>query len=138
LEEHGVPFVYREYRKEPLDAHEVRSVLKNLGVGPKAVLRRNDRAFKELGLTGDEDDDTLADLMAHHPTLLQRPSVCTRARPLWAGHPRTCWNWWGRAPDGATTTIMPGKHRCVRFAAEGKTLYFRRWVDYPTGLAEPR
>ena len=73
MEEHGVPYSYREYRKEPLDTDEIRSVLDALGVSPKAVLRRNDRAFKELGLTGDEDDDALIDLMAEHPTLLQRP-----------------------------------------------------------------
>ncbi len=48
-------------------------MLDALGVGPKDVLRRNDRAFKEFGLTGDEDDDALIDLMAEHPTLLQRP-----------------------------------------------------------------
>lgn len=73
MEERGVPYEYREYRQDPLEAGEVRSVLDSLDVGPKEVLRRNDRAFKELGLTGDEDDDTLVGLMADHPTLLQRP-----------------------------------------------------------------
>jgi arsenate reductase len=37
------------------------------------VLRRKDKAFRELGLSGEEDDATLVALMAEHPTLLQRP-----------------------------------------------------------------
>lgn len=73
LDEHDVPYRYREYTREPLSAAEIRRVLKRLGVGPKAVLRKNDRAFKELGLTGDEDDRALVAHMAEHPTLLQRP-----------------------------------------------------------------
>lgn len=44
-----------------------------LGVGPHDVLRRNDRAFKKLGLSGEESEDRLIELMTEHPTLLQRP-----------------------------------------------------------------
>ncbi len=51
----------------------MRALLGKLGVGPKEVLRRRDRACKELGLTGDEPDDQLIAAMASHPTLLQRP-----------------------------------------------------------------
>ncbi|MCH9680380.1 MAG: arsenate reductase, partial [Deltaproteobacteria bacterium] len=38
LEEHGVEFTYREYRKEPLSRAELRDVLGKLGVGPREVL----------------------------------------------------------------------------------------------------
>ena len=48
-------------------------MLTKLGVGPKEVLRKRDRAFKELGLTGTEPDAELIRHMAAHPTLLQRP-----------------------------------------------------------------
>jgi arsenate reductase len=44
-----------------------------LGVPPKTLLRKNDKAYKELELTGDEGDEALLTLMADHPTLLQRP-----------------------------------------------------------------
>jgi arsenate reductase len=37
------------------------------------VLRRNDKAYRALDLTGDEDDARWIELMAEHPTLLQRP-----------------------------------------------------------------
>ena len=73
MEEREIPYSYREYRKEPLTAQEIRAVLGALEVGPKDLLRKNDRAFKELGLTGQEDDDALIDHMAGNPTLLQRP-----------------------------------------------------------------
>lgn len=73
LESHGIDFNYREYRQEPLSEAEIRHVLWLLGVGPKNVLRRRDEAFHELGLSGDEADDTLIAHMVEHPTLLQRP-----------------------------------------------------------------
>ena len=44
-----------------------------LGIPPGKVLRRNDRAFREEGLSGTEPDSLLIQKMAEHPTLLQRP-----------------------------------------------------------------
>jgi len=73
LQENGVQFNYRDYRKEPLSEIEIRAILSKLGVGPKDVLRRRDRAFRELELTGDEPDAELIAHMAEHPTLLERP-----------------------------------------------------------------
>ena len=73
LQEHGIPFEYREYRRDPLSVGEIRETLAMLGVGPRDLLRPRDRVFKELGLTGDEDDDRLIALMSEHPTLMQRP-----------------------------------------------------------------
>ena len=73
LNDAGLEYRYREYTEEPLSAAELKRVLGLLGVGPKALLRKNDKAFKENGLTGDESDAALIKLMAKHPTLLQRP-----------------------------------------------------------------
>ena len=67
MDERGAVYRYREYRKEPLSADEIRGVLDKLGVGPKAVLRKNDRAYRELELTGTESDEALVDLLAVHP-----------------------------------------------------------------------
>ena len=44
-----------------------------LGLSPKALIRKNDKAFKENALTGAESDARLLSLMAEFPTLLQRP-----------------------------------------------------------------
>ena len=71
LEDKGIAFEYREYKNDPLSRQELEDVLKKLGVGPRDVLRTRDA--NKLGLSGDESDDALLDLMAENPTLLQRP-----------------------------------------------------------------
>lgn len=73
LNEHGAEFHYREYTAQPLSKAEIRKVVKLLGVSPRDVLRKNDKAYKQLGLDGSETDTKLIALMAEHPTLLQRP-----------------------------------------------------------------
>jgi len=73
LKEHNVEYTYREYTEEGLSESEIRKIFDMLGVAPKALLRKNDKAYKELALSGDEDADTLIAHMAKHPTLLQRP-----------------------------------------------------------------
>jgi len=88
LERDKVPYHYREYRKEPLTISEVRRVLELLGLGPKDVLRRHDRAFRDLELTGDEPDDELIRLMSEHPTLLQRPIGIYEGRAIIGRPPR--------------------------------------------------
>lgn len=73
LEKRGIDFRYRDYKKEPLSEAEIRRTARYLGVPLKELLRRRDRAFKQLGLTGEESDRRLVQLIAEHPTLLQRP-----------------------------------------------------------------
>jgi len=73
LEQEGIAYSYREYRKAPLDADELRAVFRKLGLGPRDLLRRRDKAFKELDLDGNETDEVLIAHMAQHPTLLERP-----------------------------------------------------------------
>ena len=82
LEEHDVVYDYREYTRKPLDIEEIREALKALGVGPREVLRRNDKAFRELGLTGEEGDQELVRLMSEYPTLLQRPIAILQGRAV--------------------------------------------------------
>ncbi len=73
LNAEGVEFTYREYTKEPLTEAELRDVLGKLGRSAASLVRKRDKAYKELGLTGTESDDVLIPLMAEHPTLLERP-----------------------------------------------------------------
>jgi arsenate reductase len=86
LKEKEIPYRYRDYRDEPLSATEIRAVLEKLGVGPVDVLRRNDAAFKKLGLTGTESAARLVKLMADNPTLLQRP-IGVRGKKAVVGRP---------------------------------------------------
>jgi len=73
LDNEGVAYRYREYTKEPFAKAELRGILKMLGVGPKSVLRKRDKAYAELGLDGTEPDAVLIGHMVEHPTLVQRP-----------------------------------------------------------------
>lgn len=81
-----IDYRYREYRDEPLSVAELRSLMRKLGSTPVDLLRRNDRAFRELGLTGDEPASRLLSLMAKHPTLLQRP-IAVAGRKAVVGRP---------------------------------------------------
>lgn len=73
LEDNDVEYQYRDYKKDPLTGHEIRSILAMLEVTPAEVLRKRDRAFRELELTGTEAEAELIAVMASHPTLLERP-----------------------------------------------------------------
>ncbi len=73
LDKKRVKYRYREYTQEPLTKAEITKVLSMLGLRAVDVLRKNDAAYKENGLTGKEPQAKLIGLMAKHPTLLQRP-----------------------------------------------------------------
>ena len=73
LEQHEIPFTYRDYRKEPLSVEEIRRLLRLLSMEARQLLRRRDRAYRELALSGDESEAEIIRLMSEHPTLLQRP-----------------------------------------------------------------
>ncbi len=73
LNTHGIAHTYREYTADPLNLDELREVFAMLGMRPVEMLRKRDKAYKELGLTGAEDESTLIAHMAAYPTLLQRP-----------------------------------------------------------------
>jgi arsenate reductase len=87
LDEHGIDHTYRDYRSQPLSVDELRTIFTLLGVGPKDLLRRRDRAFRALSLAGDEDDETLIGLMHEHPTLLERPIGVLKDRAVVARPP---------------------------------------------------
>jgi arsenate reductase (glutaredoxin) len=67
-----------DYVKTPPSAAAIRSVLKAMGMKPRALLRRKGTPYEELGL----DDSKLSDAaliaaMHEHPILIERPVVQT-------------------------------------------------------------
>jgi len=86
LNDNGVEFKFRDYEKEPLSAAEIEKLLKKLKMSAAEVLRKNDKAYKALGLTGKEADRTLVRHMAAHPGLLNRP-IGVRGRKAVLGRP---------------------------------------------------
>jgi arsenate reductase len=73
LDANKVRYRYREYTEEPLSKSEITNVLSLLGMRAADLVRKNDAAYKDNGLTGNESETKLIALMAKHPTLLQRP-----------------------------------------------------------------
>jgi arsenate reductase len=73
LDERGIAYRYRDSKKDPLSVAELEALVKKLKVPVAQLLRTRDRAYKELGLTGEESEKALLAHMAAHPGLLQRP-----------------------------------------------------------------
>ena len=73
LDENNVDYEYREYKKNPLSLEELQDLMTKLDVPANTLLRKRDKAYKEKGLTGSEDDATLLALFVEFPTLMQRP-----------------------------------------------------------------
>jgi len=82
LAERSVAYHYRDYRKEPLTVAELKRVVRLLGVPARTLLRKNDAAYKALGLKGTESDAALFPLLAKHPTLLARPIGISGAKAV--------------------------------------------------------
>ena len=73
LNQHNVAHNYREYTEQPLSVGELRDIFAMLDLPPKKLLRKRDKAYKALGLTGNEPDEILIGHFAANPTLLERP-----------------------------------------------------------------
>jgi arsenate reductase len=68
-----------EYLKTPPSAAEIRAALKDMGIGPRALLRRRGTPYDDLGLDQPKwTDSELIAAMARHPLLIERPVVRTR------------------------------------------------------------
>ncbi len=83
LDEAGVPHQVVQYLKEPLDRAGVVGLLSILEDAPGALVRRDPR-FKELGLTASdvETAEQVADVLAEHPELMQRPVLVRGDRAI--------------------------------------------------------
>lgn len=76
LRESGVDFDSVNYFEEPLSKKTLTQLVKSLGIMPRDLLRKNEKIYKELGLSKKElSDSQIIELMVKHPDLLQRPIV---------------------------------------------------------------
>src|SRR6185436_1635344 len=68
-----------EYLKNPPSAAEIKTALKEMGIGPRELLRRRGSPYDDLGLGKPKwTDAELVAAMARHPLLIERPVVRTR------------------------------------------------------------
>lgn len=75
LEDHGIDTEVVEYLKNPPNIPEIKALLLKLGVGPAALLRTGEAAFRDSGLGLDAPDEALIELMAREPIVIERPVV---------------------------------------------------------------
>ena len=67
-----------EYLKTPPSRDELVSLLQNMAMSPRQLLREKGTPFSELGLDDPaKTDDELLDAMLAHPILINRPIVVT-------------------------------------------------------------
>ena len=65
-----------EYVKTPPTASELKAALKEMGIKPRALLRRRGTPYDALGLDDPKlTDAALVAAMAKHPMLIERPVV---------------------------------------------------------------
>ena len=85
LGERGIDYDAVDFHLEPLDADELRELVRKAGVPARELFRTREPVFAELGLADREvsDDEAIA-LMAEHPQLLQRPVVVRGDRAVLA------------------------------------------------------
>ncbi len=65
-----------EYLKTPPSIYALREILNLLGLGPRELMRTNEKPYKDEQLDSiDLSDDDLMAKMIEHPVLIQRPIV---------------------------------------------------------------
>ena len=74
LKENGVSFEEVNYYIEPFTKNKLEELLKKMNMKPSELLRKNDKAYKELKLDS-YDEGQILDLMLLNSDLIQRPIV---------------------------------------------------------------
>jgi len=88
LRERGVEPEIVLYLETPPDADTLRSLLKQLGMPARALLRSGEDAYAALGLDDPTlDEEALIAAMSAHPRLIERPLLVHGGRALIARPP---------------------------------------------------
>lgn len=100
-----------EYLKTPPDAATLRSLIADMGISARELLRQKGTPYDELGLSDPKwTDDQLIGFMLEHPILINRPIVVT---PLGT---RLC------RPSEAVLDILPLAQRGAFNKEDGEPL----------------
>ncbi len=78
LEQNNVDFEIVNYLDEPPSDSELKSILKELGMSARELMRRGESKYKELELSNTSlTEDELIKAMLEFPILIERPIVRT-------------------------------------------------------------
>ena len=76
LNEKGIEFERINYYIDPFSKNKLKTLLKKMGMQPSELLRKNDKAYKELDLKNNKYTETqILDLMVGNHDLVQRPII---------------------------------------------------------------
>ena len=74
----GIEPTVIEYLKTPPNRSTLESLIRQMGIRPRELLRQKGTPYEELGFQGDQwTDSQLIDQMLAHPILINRPIVVT-------------------------------------------------------------
>ncbi|MBE1160990.1 arsenate reductase (glutaredoxin) [Dyella acidiphila] len=83
LEQHGQPFEVINYLDTPPSTHELKTLLVQLGISARELLRSGEDIYRELHLDDAAlDDAALLAAMAAHPQLIERPIVVAHGKAV--------------------------------------------------------
>ena len=80
LRENGIEPEIVEYLKTPPSAAEIATVIKQLNIEPRGLMRTGESIYKELGLASEGDGKALIAAMAGNPVLIERPVVLHKGK----------------------------------------------------------
>jgi len=76
LEQHNIQANVIDYLTQAPDIETLKTLIKQLGITPRDLLRKSEAIYKELGLKDASlSDAELLQAMATHPKLIERPIV---------------------------------------------------------------
>ncbi len=75
LEENGVEAEVVKYLETPPTKVELKTLLLQLGMSARELMRTKESIYKELGLKEVDDEEKLIEAMVAHPKLIERPVV---------------------------------------------------------------
>ena len=80
LEEKNIQPEVIEYLKNAPSVAEIADIAAKLAVEPRAMMRKGEAVYKELGLKDVDDAQALVQAMADHPILIERPIVLANGK----------------------------------------------------------
>jgi arsenate reductase len=76
LKEQGIDFERLNYFIDPIPREKLEELLGKMGIGPRELLRKREKLYKELGLRDPGiRDEKILDALVEHPELIERPII---------------------------------------------------------------
>ena len=82
LEEKGQQVDVREYLKDAFTKKELNELIEKLGIEPSALIRKNEKIYKEQYKGREIDERQWVEIMIEHPKLIERPIVVNGVRAV--------------------------------------------------------